>query len=215
MAKHGDSILVSEDLDTAYDLILHYFGSIGYVLTNSVKPTHATFEYGNKWQDEGKWDTKYRILDIDLTRTGPQTMIRFSYDINWMTYEGKKDTNAANIEVQNLLNYIDNYNSSNGIGEQDRICVNCKKKIPWDANLCPYCKYIYKKLESNKSPKESELEHKPILPPPPEPMDETISKSSENVIEKKKGKFCPYCGKMNEAEYNFCVKCKKLLPEVK
>ena len=34
--------------------------------------------------------------------------------------------------------------------EKDRICVKCKKKIPWDANICPYCAYDYRTLKQNK-----------------------------------------------------------------
>ena len=36
----------------------------------------------------------------------------------------------------------------------------------------------------------------------------------EEEEERPEGKFCPFCGTHNRADYNFCMKCHKPLPRL-
>ena len=150
MVKHGNSIIISVDLEKAFDLTLHYFGSLGYTIKNNIKPTHISLEYGNAWLDDGKWETKARTLDIIFSKTNNDTMIRFSYDLNWLTHTGKKDFQGANNEIQGLEHYLNTSMTTHEKNNRDRVCVKCKKQIPWDANLCPYCGHDFSNKQESK-----------------------------------------------------------------
>lgn len=149
MPKHSGSFICELEAEDAYDALLSYFTQVGFRVVQSIKPTNFTLERGGVWSSHD-WGSKKCRLMVGFSKTsGGKILVQYTYDIHWACDKGKKDTENMNTEIEGLKNFLEMSTSE----EKDRICVKCKKKIPWDANFCPYCAYDYRTSKTHgKSP---------------------------------------------------------------
>lgn len=150
MVKITGSVIVNVNIETVYDLTLHYFTSLGFTLVSGLKPTQMILERGSVWWADNNWRSKKCNVVINLSKTQDNnTLILCDYDIHWAVYSGEEDTQEACREIEGLKNFIASLPSEQKAPAKDRMCVMCKRKIPWDANLCPYCGHDYRKKGEN------------------------------------------------------------------
>lgn len=185
MVKHNGAVLTNLNLERAYDLIFYYFNSLGFKIVTEAKPTLMRLERGSTWMfDTACWKTKKCNVDLSLTKqSSNSTLIRCEYEIPTLLWEGKKDINNIEVEIQGLRNLLESSYSKATPSERERICVECKKDIPWDANLCPYCGKKYKNMKNKEDVKQ-------VVQP-----------------EQKTAKYCTECGYQLEEKHKFCPEC--------
>jgi len=138
MVKQIGAVVTNFDSNLSYEIARNYFTSIGFEIIQDSKPYQMILQRGSLfWGSD--WRTKKMSVKVDITESiGNSTLIKCEYDINFLLYDGKEANRHANEEIEGLKAFISTYNQPNII-EKDRICVNCRKKIPWDAIGCPYC----------------------------------------------------------------------------
>jgi len=178
-SEYKRAVEIMAPMEMIHDSCIKYFQSIGYQMTNDIPPSRIEFsKKGTIWTtDDIEID---QTLSVYLNKSTKGVVANFSFFAPMATGQfTSRSQSIANSEIEALCGLIYSANPTSINNQQDRICVECKKKIPWDANLCPYCGHDF----SNKQ-------------------------ESKDI-------FCPYCGGKNNPDYNFCIKCKKSLSEVK
>lgn len=156
MPKHTSSVVASGDISTVYDLALAYFSSRGFAQISGIKPSQITFQRGSVLfadvrvfgkEDLSQFSTKKCNLQVNLSNVASGILIQCAYDIHWAVYGGKSDIENINEEVEGLKNFISiSQPQPQQILSKDRICVECKRNIPFDVNICPYCRHDYRKV---------------------------------------------------------------------
>ncbi len=146
MSVYMHSIIVSTNVNTSYDASLQYFLSLsqGYTVANSVRPSLLVLKRGSFW---GTGVTTIKTtLTINLSSDGENTAIQCNYDFPTAIVLGR-DKEYLGSEVEGLKNFIlTSQPQPQQTPNKDRVCVECKRNIPFDANVCPYCGHDYRKV---------------------------------------------------------------------
>ena len=185
MVRYGHSVTLPYDINKCYDAVISYFPQQGFCVKVPNKPIFIIFERGDNWTGHNLQTIK-STLTVQLTNTSVGTTIACEYEISGMLWDSAKYPQAIKMEVEGIYSQFQLTSSSGtSSSDKDRKCVKCKKQIPWDANICPYCGYNYQQIGKEAN----------------EQMGIIVDT-----------KFCPYCGIKNPADFNYCGNCKKPLP---
>jgi len=162
MVKHQRVVVSSLPLDKAYEISILYFKNLGFFEIEQIPNVYIKFQRGSVMMAHS-WRTKKMYLTLNFSlNIDKKVVITCVYDISAWVYEGENDIINIDREIQGFRKYL-----SQCKGNQ-RICPKCKREIPWDANICPYCGHNF--TQSNKQC--PQCKHRI-------PIDAT---------------YCPYCG---------------------
>ena len=195
MTKHTGAVLSNMNIENAFNAVYYYFTSLGFNVTGQSKPTKMNLERGSKWYGDC-WRNKYCQIQLNLSSKDESTFIKCEYNLWWGMYEGKKDVENADMEIEGLKNYLENLHLERSEKQSDRICVDCKKDIPWDATLCPYCGKKYNETLRKKDTKKIQKHEN----------DNVIEKTIK-IASSSKDNHCPQCGEKFEESDKYCTEC--------
>ena len=135
-----------EEIYHIYDIVLKYFISQGFAVTHEVKPAQCTFKRGTHWTLDMDVKKQPQKLTVTLPQQNEGMLVSCLYEIDDLLITSKTSLQA---EVEGLKTYIlaaiqQDRQAQSPRG--DRICVECKRNIPFDANICPYCGHDYRKV---------------------------------------------------------------------
>ena len=177
MSEYVKSLLIKADAETIYRTSIDHFASLGYSIRRSSEYSYLEFER------EGKRIFVYHainaphMLTITLTPQGEGvfTTFKFNCPLGIGPFSIKSQEEADEY-ISSLLTKI--YQKQPKVSQHPRrICPNCKREIPWDAKICPYCGYDFSKVK-----KETEIKKN----------TKTCPNCGKEVP--KDALFCPYCG---------------------
>lgn len=147
VAEHTGSFIVEEDIHKVYDMALNYWQSMGFRNTSSQRPNNISFKRGSMWGIGAK--KVPTELQVTFMPQPKGVFVSIRYVITYAVGFGAKDLSILNSEIEGLKTYIlasIQQPMQTAISEKDRICVECKRTIPFDANICPYCGHDYRKV---------------------------------------------------------------------
>lgn len=147
MVRHQRIIVTSLPIQKAYEASLLYFKNLGFIEIEKIPNTYIKFQRGSAWLGD-TWQTKkvYLMLQFSIAYDN-KVAITCIYDISALQYIGKTDLENADKEIYGFRDYIAKIERELRQKRPKRICPKCKREIPWDAVICPYCGYKFPKLE--------------------------------------------------------------------
>lgn len=145
MSDYRVSVRVSAPIQSTYDHCVKYFQSLGYMLVNAIPPSRMEFsKKGTMWTFD-EIDATHK-LTVFLNEEAKDVVMSFNFYCSLGVGEFSDRSRAmVNSEIHTLRGLIQGGGVViEGLQEGDRVCVDCNKQIPWDANLCPYCGHDYR-----------------------------------------------------------------------
>ena len=135
-------------MEVVHENCIKYFQSIGYQVEDDIPPSRIEFsKKGTIWTtDDVELSHKLTVF-LNQSSNGVAITLSFFASMATGQWTGRSKS-VADSEIEALCGLIKSAHPSDAIKQQDRICVECKKNIPWDANLCPYCGHDYREIES-------------------------------------------------------------------
>ncbi len=183
MSRYVKSLVIRADAITIYQACADHFVNLGYSIKKASKYSYLEFKR------EGTIFTIHEIkaphtLTIILAphRDGTYAIFRFECSLGNVAFTGKSKEEADGY-ISSLLTKI--YQKQPSVSQHPkRICPNCKREMPWNAKICPYCGYDFSGLK--KKVKKKSKENMKVCP----------NCKKEIPID---AIYCPYCG------YNFSL----------
>lgn len=146
-SDYKEVVNINAPIETIFESSKKYFTSIGYTEKNEIAPSRIEFlKKGTVWTTDDI-DFTHK-LTVFLNPEGDSVRSTFHFIVESGLSAGgfsSKSKRVANSEIGALLGliYSSNPHKTNK-NEKDRICIECKKNMPWDAKFCPHCGYEYK-----------------------------------------------------------------------
>ena len=145
MVEHQRVVITPLPISKAIELSLLYFKNLGFSEIEMVPNKYIKLSRGNVWLADS-WINKKMDLELFFSLTQDKKVaISCKYNFSTWVYEGSKDHSAADMEINGFIQFLEK--QSIETSERKRICPKCKREIPWDAKLCPYCGYDFSGLE--------------------------------------------------------------------
>ncbi|MEW5760153.1 MAG: zinc ribbon domain-containing protein [Candidatus Thermoplasmatota archaeon] len=189
MSEYKQTIYIDAPIQDVYDCCLTYFSSIGYVVKGNAPPVRIEFsKKGTLWTTDDI-DAPHN-LSIHLHSEGNKVVatIHFNCEAGIGSFS-KRSRQIIDSEIATLTGMISLRHKPS-----DRICVECKKNIPFDVNICPYCGHNYLQPVSKEIPLpvESTQTQQPLTQAPILPVKRFCTHCGQLLSPE--GKFCQYCG---------------------
>ena len=174
-SEYIKSLIIKSDIKTIYQSCMEHFANLGYSIRRSSEYSYLEFEREGKRVFVLHMINTPHTLTITLTpqQEGVFTTFKFSSSLGIGPWDAKSQEDADEY-ISSLLTKI--YQKQPEPNKRPkRICPRCKREIPWDAKICPYCGYKFPETqeETNKTTK-------------------TCPNCGKDVP--KDALFCPYCG---------------------
>ena len=148
MRRYDRQVRVKGDAATIWRELQNVLVNLGYSIRTSIENSHITAERGSKiissvaGSSKGSW----RQVDINFQSIGNEHIVTFNFTFSyWSAGIVWGDTiKEINQMVDAFERKVSSIYQPQQIPSKDRVCVKCKRNIPFDANICPYCGHDYR-----------------------------------------------------------------------
>lgn len=139
MSEYEKSIIIKADVKTIYQACIEHFTALGYKIKRASQYGYIEFKWRRRYWAIHQIYT-WHNLNIAIQKEGVSIIFRFISPA--LTPYSKRSKKVADEYIASLVTKIYQKQALEK-KHPKRICPKCKREMPWDAKICPYCGYKF------------------------------------------------------------------------